>query len=247
MCIIGVGMKINKDFPFIFAANRDEFVERPAAPAHWWNEETFFAGKDLQAGGTWMGISRSGRVAAVTNVRNPDESGDFPYSRGELVPAWLNERNLNLYLQEKAYYAGFNLIYGTTSELKYVTNQHDREYTLREGIFSLSNADMDEEWPKTKHLRQDIKRAALLPKEEMIAALISGLERKIPYPDNELPDTGVGIELERKLSSPFIDLDKYGTRCTTVVLVDKNNEVTFVEKTHRPEKYEVRKEFRLKK
>jgi uncharacterized protein with NRDE domain len=246
MCIIGAVMKEHPDYPLIIAANRDEFIARPAEQAHWW-EEGFVAGKDIKQGGTWIGISREGKIGAVTNIRNPKEQNSFPYSRGVLVPAWLTGGDLEAYMNKKRSFAGFNLLYGTVDKLHYETNGNGKSETIENGIFALSNTVLGKEWPKTAFLKKELTAAPDMNKEELIEHLFKALSRNDPFPETELPDTGVGLELEKSLSPPFINMTEYGTRCSTVILVSKNHQVTFIERSYRPERGEVKFHFNLEK
>lgn len=238
MCLIGTAMKVHPDFPFIIAANRDEFIHRPALEADFW-EENFIAGKDISQGGTWIGISADGRIAAVTNVRDPDEGSNFPYSRGMLVPAWLKQKNMDEYFSKKHLYGGFNFLYGTKDQLQYVTNKKSYSQTLKKGIYTLSNADLYTSWPKTACLSKDMKKLMNQNKKELIEGLFHSLSRASYWPEGTLPDTGIGKELEKKLSPAFVSMEEYGTRCSTVILIDNHNVATFIERSFRPQKKEV--------
>ncbi len=246
MCIIGAVMKEHPEYPLIIAANRDEFIARPAEQAHWW-KEGFVAGKDIKQGGTWIGVSRTGKIGAVTNIRNPKEQNSFPYSRGVLVPSWLTGGDLEGYLNNRRAFAGFNLLYGTVDKLHYETNGNGKSETIEKGIFALSNAVMGEEWPKTDFLEKELAAVPAMDAQEITAHLFEALSRKEPFPEPELPDTGVGLELEKLLSPPFIHMEEYGTRCSTVILVDRNYQVTFIERSYRPERAEVKFHFHLEK
>lgn len=244
MCIIGTAIQVHQSFPFILAANRDEFIQRPAAPAHWW-EEGFVAGKDLSQGGTWLGLSQNGKIGALTNVRDPWEA-DAEYSRGIIIPKWLKHEDLSAVLKEQHKYGGFNLLYGSVTDLHYLTNRQGGKRKLDKGIYALSNADLSTEWPKTKQLKIDIENSMKSPKEKLIEELFESLQRRDLWPDKFLPDTGVGRDIERKLSPAYIDMEEYGTRCSTVILVDYQGEASFIERSFRPEKTEVSFHFQLR-
>lgn len=244
MCIIGTALKVHKQYPFIMAANRDEFIIRPAAEAHIW-QEGFIAGKDLSQGGTWLGLSASGRVAAVTNVRDPEEPGKAELSRGLLVPSWLKEENTAELLHKKQQFGGFNFLYGTPDKLHYETNKQAYSKTMTSGIHTLSNADIETSWPKTECLYNDMEQLMESSKEDLIEGVFRALSRNTPWPEEQLPETGVGEYLEKMLSSAYINLPDYGTRCSTIILVDKDNRATFIERSHRPVKKEVCFQFKL--
>ncbi|PRO66872.1 NRDE family protein [Alkalicoccus urumqiensis] len=227
MCIIGVMMNQHPEFPFILAANRDELLERPTKALHL-QEGIFFAGKDKQAGGTWLGVSLEGRIAALTNVRRPDQDKSRGRSRGELVPAWLSGNDISQLPFNK--YSGFNLLYGTKDQLHYTTNQPAERAVLNEGIYTLSNADLHTAWPKTTFLKQKLKDSIHLQRDELVETLLHALSKSDPWPEKMLPDTGVGMELEKKLSPLNIRMDHYGSRCSSILLIDHQNNVYFKER-----------------
>jgi uncharacterized protein with NRDE domain len=237
MCLILFALDAHPEYPLVVAANRDEFYARPTAPAAWWPDAPgALAGRDLRSGGTWMGVTRGGRFAAVTNVRDPlPVSPDAP-SRGHLVGEFLRrddapEAYLRALEPRAAEYPGFNLLVGEGGRLWYFGNRAgEPPRELEAGVYGLSNALLDTPWPKTERGKAGL-RAALAgsgpPDPEALFRLLWDAE---PAPDPLLPDTGVGIELERMLSSPFIRSAEYGTRASTVLLVDRSGVVTFVER-----------------
>ncbi|SDN35670.1 NRDE family protein [Alkalicoccus daliensis] len=244
MCIIGTALQVHESFPFILAANRDEFIQRPASSAHWWNGN-FVAGKDLSQGGTWLGLAQDGKIGALTNVRAPEEDGLAEYSRGMLIPLWLKEGEITSLLEKKFKFGGFNMFYGTIKDLYYVSNKTNKFIKLETGIHTISNADLSTEWPKTAQLKKDFESFMDLPKNQLIEALFSALYKKEKWPDKVLPDTGVGLELERSLSPAFIEMEDYGTRCSTVILVNNDGVATFIERSFRPQEKEVCYQFQL--
>jgi uncharacterized protein with NRDE domain len=200
------------------AANRDEYYARPAAPAAWWPEGVL-AGRDCAAGGTWLGVTRAGRFAALTNYRDPSAPGGGVRTRGALAPEYLlGGEGPRAYLERvrraRADYEGFNLLVGTPDELWWYGSRPDRLEPLSPGVHALSNAELDTPWPKARRL------AARMLASDDEGALLDALTDRREAPDDELPDTGVGLELERSLSAAFIELPAYGTRCSTVVRVD---------------------------
>lgn len=235
MCLILLGWKVREDYPLILAANRDEFFERPTAPADFWEEAPeILAGRDLKAGGTWLGITRQGRLAALTNYRNPALHKPEAPSRGELVSDYLrSSRAPGAYLDALApragLYNGFSLLLGDLSGLWFFSNRGGRN-ALAPGIHGMSNRLMDTPWPKVERGKRAL--AALLggggpPSPEALLDLLADRTRP---PDAQLPDTGVGLEWERVLSPLFIESPLYGTRSSTVLTVDRQGAVTFVER-----------------
>ncbi len=198
------------------------------------------AGKDLQAGGTWMGITRNGRLAALTNYRDPKNINPEADSRGMLVTSYLTGRmDPQHYLEKidssKIPYNGFNLLTGDSQHLYYYSNRERVVRKLAPGIYGLSNHLLDTPWPKVSKGKS--KLASLLKAEGPlnIEPLFSILTNRSVADDNELPDTGVGREWERVLAPMFISSDIYGTRSSTILLWEKTHEVQFEEQTFDPE------------
>jgi uncharacterized protein with NRDE domain len=235
MCLIVFANNVHKDYKLIFAANRDEFYDRPTEQAEFWSEHSdLLAGKDLQAGGTWMGITKQGRFAAITNFRDlKNHKTDAP-SRGNLTIDFLvsnihPEDYYNSLKSELKKFNGFNLILGTVKGLYYFSNKTDGIQKLEPGIHGISNAILDTPWPKVEKSKQHLQ--SLIQQDEIHPwELLDILKDTSQAKDENLPDTGVGLELERILSSVFIKSEKYGTRCSTIVMVDKDNNAKFVEK-----------------
>ncbi len=225
MCLIGLRWQPGTAWPISGAFNRDEYRSRPAAPAEWWPAGVL-GGRDLGAGGTWLGVTRAGRFAALTNYRDPAAPRAGVRSRGALPLAFLlDEAGPRAFLEgvrgARAEYDGFNLLVGTPEELWWYGNRPDRLEPLAPGVHGLSNADLDTPWPKVRRLTERLSAVAVADDndDEGDAALLAALTDGRPAPDDELPDTGVGLELERALSPAFIDLPAadYGTRCSTLV------------------------------
>ncbi len=237
MCLILFATHVHSDYPLVFAGNRDEFYDRPTAPAAFWDDAPHvLAGRDLKAGGTWLGITRQGHWATVTNVRDERPHRDNVPSRGRLVADYLREEPApDEYLQEVEaeadQYNGFNLLIGTPEDTFYFSNRNGPPRPVKPGIHGMSNAQLDESWPKVE--RGTSRLDTLLGEEDVSPeALLDILDDRRPAPDDELPDTGVGTETERMLSPPFIDGDEeYGTRASTVVLIHRSGRVTFVERS----------------
>lgn len=228
MCLIALAYKVHPRFPLIVAANRDEFLDRPAEPAHFWSDAPeILAGRDKRAGGTWMGITRSGRFAAITNYR--DMRINFPAgpSRGLLVREALEH---GVDAKDTKAYAGFNLIYGPVNGLRYHNNIEGTDEPLKPGVHGLSNHFLDTPWPKVVKAKQEMERLLNTPDEELAEGLFNLLADDAIAPDAGLPDTGLPLEMERAASSIFIRTPGYGTRCSTVLLVGADGKVLFVER-----------------
>lgn len=245
MCLILFSYKTHKELPLVILANRDEFLDRPTQQAHWWNGDNMLAGKDLKAGGSWMGVARNGRFAALTNVREPHNMKADAPSRGALVTDFLEgEMTAESYLEgvaEKGQaYNGFNLLVGTKDELWYYGNRGPAPQALKPGTYGLSNALLDTPWPKLATGKDAVDVWLTQPTE---AGALAILEDGKIYPDAQLPDTGVPLDWERALSARFIKKDNYGTRCSTVITFGKDDTISLVEKTHLPEVGIVRERF----
>lgn len=236
MCLIIFAWQYHPDYPLIVVANRDEYYQRSTEPAHSWEQpKGIVAGRDLTAGGTWLGITPEGRFSAVTNYREGLKE-EAPCSRGDLTTNFLKSGiSAEQYAQETIdrgdQYNGFNLLIGSNDQLIYCSNRHSEIKPLPAGIYSLSNQLLDSPWPKALHVKEAF--APLLKTNSLdIDQMINCLQRREPFADELLPNTGVGIELERMLSPPFIVSPDYGTRCTTVVLRNKKGETMFVEQSY---------------
>jgi len=221
--------------PLVVAANRDEWRERPAKAAHWWPERPeLLAGRDLQAGGTWMGVTRSGRFAAVTNFRDPSDKRSTARSRGTLVTEFLlgNEspaRFLSNLSARAPEYNGFNLIVGDGTSLFYFGSREGQPRAIEPGVHAISNHVLYEPWPKVVAAQVAMDEA--LEERDPMGALFTMLSDPGRAADEDLPKTGVGIEWERRLSAALITGADYGTRASTVVAMTSNGEVLFEERT----------------
>jgi uncharacterized protein with NRDE domain len=223
MCVLTLAWQRHDRFPMILAGNRDEFHQRPTATAGWWEDDPdILAGRDLQAGGTWMGLSRRGRFAVVTNIREPDapDLHNAP-SRGQLVRDFLvSELTASAWetTVDVGAYAGFNLLFGTVEEARYLSNRCSSAGPLEPGIYGLSNHLLDTPWPKLVRAREGMDRCVRdgLPD---IPELFKVLADRQPADDASLPRTGVPEEWERLLSPVFIVHPAYGTRASTVMML----------------------------
>jgi uncharacterized protein with NRDE domain len=239
MCLILLAHEAHPRYRLVVAANRDELYARPTAPADWWAEAPhLLGGRDLRGGGSWMGITRAGRWAAVTNYRDPAaERKDAP-SRGGLVGGFLlGEETPAAYLQRLApragAYNGFNLLAGDARSLRWLSNRDGSARTVAPGVHGLSNHLLDTPWPKVQRGKESLERLLRAPALEPEPMLELLLDRTLAA-DHQLPDTGVGLPLERVLSTLFIASPEYGTRSSTALLVDRDDRVLFVERSYLP-------------
>lgn len=242
MCLINFAYKAHPNYKFVVAANRDEFFARKTKNAHFWPEYPFMlGGKDLEQGGMWLGITKTGRFGALTNYREKEDTNKTYRTRGELVKNFLiSDMAPDQYLlaidDRKDEYPGFNLIVGHVDDLYFYSNRANGIKKLEKGIYSLCNGEFDCNWQKVERGKQYMKEAFMINGEkEMENFLFQSLIDEQKAPDDKLPNTGFSKDLERFLSSIFINGDDYGTRSSTVLLVDKNNKVTFTEKTYKPD------------
>ncbi|MFZ6657984.1 NRDE family protein [Undibacterium sp. TJN19] len=245
MCLIVFAWKLIPCTPLVFAGNRDEFYARPAAAADWWKDNPhIFGGRDLQSGGTWLGItsisgaeSLTTKFATITNIRAPSEKRIDAPSRGELVADYLNgslsaQEYIASIRDKAALYNGFNLLVGDENDLIWFSNRQQDDarngQPLPPGIYGISNASLDTPWPKV--VRTKAEFASMICQRAPVDAYFEVLANTTPAPDCRLPDTGVPFELERLLSAPCIVSPDYGTRVSTVVKVHKDYPAEFHEK-----------------
>lgn len=234
MCLILLAQNALPDYPLVFAGNRDEFYDRPSAPAAFWDDAPHvLGGRDRKAGGTWLGITKRGHWATVTNVRDQMPRRDDAPSRGQLVADYLkDEPSPEAYVRSVEAsadrYNGFNLLVGTPEETFYLSNRNGAPRSVASGVHGMSNAQLDDPWPKVERGTSKLRTA--LEHEITPERLLDILDDRQPAPDDELPNTGMGQDTERMLSPPFIEGDKYGTRTSTVILVHRSGTVTFVER-----------------
>jgi uncharacterized protein with NRDE domain len=220
MCLVAFAWQAHPAWQLVLGANRDEFYDRPSAPAAWWPEQPdLLAGRDLRAGGIWLGVTRAGRFAAITNFRDPDDTRAAARSRGELPLAFLASAQPASEFAQQAWtlrdaYNGFNLLLGDGEELWY-SGSRDAQGPRRvePGVHALSNALLDTPWPKAA--RSGDRLGEALAQMEPERSVLELLGDRSLAPDEELPDTGVGLEWERALSAPFIATERYGTRSST--------------------------------
>lgn len=249
MCLAACAIGLSSRFPVVLLANRDESFDRPAAPMEWWpaaaGSTRLLAGRDLMAGGTWLGLSASGRLALVTNVREPGRMLAVSPSRGTLVPQWLQGNHAALDAAALAHLDrvprnGFNLLVAdlraatdsTTVQARWLSNRpHTQQQALGPGLHGVSNAALDTPWPKLQQLKLRLQH--MLVEDATLLALQAQALQALADPrladDAVLPATGIALQRERQLSAAFIRITAddpgqavYGTRCSTVVVVQQD-------------------------
>lgn len=237
MCLILFGYRCHPAFSLVLAANRDEFHDRPTDPAGFWDDAPhILAGRDRTAGGTWLGVTRGGRFAALTNIREPARQQSNAPSRGVLVADYLRGNTppgayLHALTDDAERYNGFNLLVGDRTELWYYANRAARPRRLEPGLYGLSNALLDAPWPKVTRGRHGLAAILDNPDGPRPEALLELLADRSPPPDHELPDTGVGLARERRLAPLFIDGEHYGTRSSSVLLIGDDH-AELIERSH---------------
>lgn len=240
MCLILFALDSHPQYKLVVAANRDEFYQRPTVPANFWPDApNILAGQDSKEGGTWMGVTRQGRLAFLTNYRDPQNTKKRAPSRGHLVLDYLqNSISPVVYLENlpeggKAY-NGFNLVVGNINELYYYSNRDKNIHQITPGIHAVSNSLLDISWPK---VTRGVHGLASILKQQDIAAddLFALLTNRDIPADKDLPETGVGIEMERWLAPTFIVSVEYGTRLSTLLLADRNNKIRYWERSYNPQ------------
>lgn len=250
MCLVALALGCSERFPLVLASNRDEFFARPTAPLSWWpttaGEPAVLAGRDLQAGGTWLGLSATGRLALVTNVRDGRANAPDAPSRGQLVPQWLaSDEPFDAHWPRVATagHNGYNLIAAdaATGQWHWASPLSVVPRRLADGLYGLSNAALDTPWPKVESLKSALRTALALAADADALAerLFAALADPAPADDSALPSTGVPIGFERALSSAWIRTDdgRYGTRCSTLVITERCTEgllTRVIERGHGP-------------
>ncbi|MGH8798807.1 MAG: NRDE family protein [Casimicrobiaceae bacterium] len=234
MCLALVALDAHARYRCVIAANRDEFHARAAAPAHWWNDG-ILAGRDLAAGGTWFGVTRSGRWALITNFREGIPRDPNAPSRGGLVTRMLGDaasplRAAAALLPDGGRYHGFNLLVGAGSRAAFASNRASGALELGAGMHGLSNHLLDTPWPKLVRGKARLK-AWLDDDDPPIAEAFALLADREPAGDATLPSTGVSARWERLLSSPFIVSPDYGTRCSTLLTIAADGGARLIERS----------------
>lgn len=243
MCLIFLSLNQHPQYKLVLAANRDEFYHRKTAAAEFWEDNpNVLGGRDLEAMGTWLGITKNGRLGMLTNYRDPKNIDPDAPSRGKLVSDFLegtadSETYMEHIAQTGKQYNGFNLIAGKTDSLYYYSNYGGAVRKLGTGLFGLSNHLLDTPWPKVLKGKERIKSLLERPSlhaEELFAVLMD----ENPASDDMLPSTGLPVERERALSSMFIKTTGYGSRCSTVILAEYDGTVYFEERVFDPATFE---------
>lgn len=243
MCILFIALKQHPQYPVIICANRDEFHDRPTQSLHYWPKEKILAGKDLQAGGTWLGINQSQHFSALTNFRQPHLIDSTKTSRGDLVIKALSEENIesnqkiiNNHLQKHAnQYNGFNLIYGSLEKLYCFDSVNKTTKVMEDGVFSICNGALTDSWPKMTLGEQQLAHLIADKQSELEhAQLMNMMMNNTQAIDETLPKTGLPLDKEKLLSSIFIQSPNYGTRSTLIITKDINGTVNITEATYSP-------------
>lgn len=237
MCLLVLAFRQLPDEPLLLAANRDEFHARPAAPAQFWHEAPrLLAGRDLVAGGTWLGVTRDGRFAAVTNHREASHTVAPLTSRGHLVRDYLLGGTpaadfLRALHRHAGNYAGFNLLLGDAGQLWWYSNRGGPPQRLAPGVYGVSNALLDTPWPKLQAAKAAFG-ALCRTGTANTSALLDLLQDRHPHPPHGEPPAGADAALARAASAIYIDTPRYGTRCSTVVRLRTDGRTEFVERWH---------------
>ncbi|SCY32622.1 NRDE family protein [Desulfoluna spongiiphila] len=236
MCLILVSLKSHPSFPLVIAANRDEFYARETAPMAWHeNAPSVLCGTDLKEGGTWMGVTETGRFAALTNHRDPSRINPDAASRGWIVSRFLEGTDdaptfADALSRKKNSYNGFNLLFGTVDHLFHYSNISDTLTELAPGVHGVSNALLNTPWPKVE-TGKDALKAMAHPSEESLFSLLA--DQTTPE-DALLPETGMTLEWERILGPLFIHSEVYGTRSSCLVTLSADRTLTATERTYSP-------------
>ena len=236
MCLILFSYKLHAQYKLILAANRDEFFERPTLSANFWKSNTnILGGVDLISKGTWLGITKNGRFAAITNYRDPSEQVTNPISRGKITSQYLHSERLSEDFlldisAEKDRYSGFNVLLSDDAfdTLHYYSNKTNKLTTVQAGTHGLSNALLNTPWPKVTFGITRLS-ATIDNSNFQLEDLIVIMTDRFSAPEESLPKTGISLELERKLSPVFISMKGYGTRCSTAIRMDYDNNLEFIE------------------
>jgi uncharacterized protein with NRDE domain len=240
VCLILFAVDAHPEYRLVVAANRDEFFARPsAAAAPWPGAEHVIGGRDLEKGGTWLALARGGRLAALTNFRDGQRVKKGVRSRGLLVSDFVRANGhpqdyLDAVDESATQYDGFNLLLATADGVWHYNNIDPRHVHLTKGVHGVSNHLLDTPWPKVVLGKEAMTRALAQPRETLIAMLFDALREERRAPDHELPSTGVSLDWERVLSPAFIATPGYGTRASTVVLIERSGAAIFIERTYAP-------------
>ncbi|TVR15404.1 MAG: NRDE family protein [Balneolaceae bacterium] len=239
MCLIVFAIQAHPDYPFILAGNRDEFYNRPAESAAFWDTEPeILAGKDAKAGGTWLGVSETGRIAALTNFRDMFSIKEHAPSRGDIVKDVLTTPDsvpdfLEQLMDTAQNYNGFNLLAGTPDEFYYYSSVKNSYQKLPPGVYSISNAHLESNWPKSDWAEKEFRKI-LTTDAGHNDLYFEILKNTTTYPTGILPQTGLPEQLEIAVSAVFIKTDNYGTRCSSLIRRSADGSIYFEERTYSP-------------
>ena len=237
MCLIAFAWRVHPRYPLVFAANRDEFLDRPTARADFWTDApAVLGGRDLEKGGSWFALDHGRRWAAVTNYREGIRAPASARSRGALIGDYLRgaqtAAGYAASVQARAAeFPGFNLLVADSANLFYLSNRDAGPVALSSGIHALSNRQLDTPWPKVRKARERLSKLMDTPQDALMTGLFEILFDRTQAPDHELPQTGVGLDWERTLSAAFIVSEGYGTRASTVLLIDREGNALFEERS----------------
>ncbi len=246
MCIVALAWRVLDETPLCLISNRDEFYQRPTQALYEWENSPIIAGQDLQSGGTWMGITTSGRWAVITNFRDGNDKNNYPTSRGHIIQHFLESELTPIrFAQElekrQCDYAGFNLFVGDRDQAVYMSNRGEAPQVLAHGVYVVSNGLMSEDWQKTRHLRKRFTQEFLpmlqqqaVSEADLSYAVWDILEDERKVIPELLPETGISVEMEHLLSSTFIQSPVYGTRCSNFLRM-KTDEWQWLEKSQQGE------------
>jgi uncharacterized protein with NRDE domain len=244
MCLLVLAWNAHPRYRLVLAANRDEYHERPADALARWPQPDILAGRDRKAGGTWLGLDRARRFAVVTNFRELQRPRRSAPSRGRLIPEYLEtpqtpESYLARLETDAPGYSGFNLLVGDHESLWYASNRMDRfAQALPAGVHGLSNEFLDSPWPKLQRVRRSFEtwlgdETGIAAQDETLERLFSMLADRTPAPEGS-PGTGLPADWERTLSSPFVTHPTYGTRCSTILLIEPSGALVMAERRFDP-------------
>lgn len=234
MCIVALAWQVLEQMPLCLISNRDELYHRPTTALHHWNNSPIVAGQDLQSGGTWMGVTETGRWAVLTNFRDGHDQNTYPTSRGHIIQNFLLSdltpiRFAQALEKQQCDYAGFNLFVGDQTQAVYMSNRGEPPQVLAHGVYVVSNGLMTEHWEKTRHLRKRFTQEFLpmlqqpaIPDSDIHNAAWDILEDQRKIIPTLLPNTGISKEMEHLLSSTFIQSPLYGTRCSNLLSLTKD-------------------------
>lgn len=242
MCIVALAWQVLADTPLCLISNRDEFYRRPTAALAAWPHSPIIAGQDLESGGTWMGVTQSGRWAVITNYRDGRETPEYPTSRGHIIQAFLESEQTPIRFaqnleKQQCEYAGFNLFVGDTTQAVYMSNRGEAPQLLAKGVYVVSNGLMSDPWEKTAHLRKRFTQEFLpmmqlpdMAQTSLHAAVWDILQDERKVANELLPQTGIALEMEALLSSTFIQSPVYGTRSSNFLCMQAQQFI-WLEKT----------------